>query len=57
MIVEQFCGLSGIAAIVEWFKNIGSNEGVLMFAQGLGIMGLRAGISKKIETASSEIKK
>ena len=45
-LVDQFVALQGAGAIVEYLKTIHANECLTKIAEGLGIMGIRAGIAK-----------
>lgn len=45
-LVEQFTGLEGLGGLYEWLQNIATNDAVQQFGVALGLMGIRAGISK-----------
>ncbi|MCX5783379.1 MAG: hypothetical protein NTW04_02925 [Elusimicrobia bacterium] len=48
-IIEQFTALNGLADLVGWIKSVAGNSAIQQFGLALGMMGLRAGISKSAE--------
>jgi len=48
-IIEQICGMEGISELVPLIQNIANHEGFLMLMNGLGIIGIRAGIDNSVK--------
>lgn len=48
-LIEQIVGLHGIGDLLSLLRDMHNNQCVDQIAQGLGIMGLRAGIAKGLQ--------
>lgn len=45
-LLEQFIGLNGLSDLLGFLRNVHENPELTKFAEGLGLIGLRAGVSK-----------
>ncbi|ACC98626.1 hypothetical protein Emin_1074 [Elusimicrobium minutum Pei191] len=44
MFVEQLTGINGVTGLVDFIKNIASNEAFIRFAEALAVFGIRAAL-------------